>query len=86
MLAALNGHKDIALALIQAKANLDLQDKNGNTALMRAVGRDIDTAKSLLDAGANPNKQDNSGNTAYDFAKDRYGKSSDIAKLIKKYM
>jgi hypothetical protein len=51
-------------------ADVNLQDTNGNTALMEAVGRgDVKTVKSLLTHGANFDLEDTSGETALSQAK-----------------
>lgn len=79
--------KDITLALIKAGADLDLYNQVGDTALILATKKwDIDTAKSLLEAGADPKIKNKDRHTAYGIAKNTYGKNSDIAKLIKKYL
>ncbi len=45
--------------------NLDLQDQDGNTALIRAISeRDQNIAYELIKAGANPDLQNKEGNTA----------------------
>jgi len=61
MYSALNSFISVVNTLIKAGANVNLQDKEGDTALMFAqTGKIIDA---LLDAGADVNIQDNDGNT-----------------------
>ena len=56
--------KDVVAALLDAGAKLDLQSKNGETALFFAAGKnDLDAVKLLLEKGANPNIPDKKGNT-----------------------
>ena len=51
--AAAEGHVEILQMLIDAKANLDLKDKDGFTALMRAAERGrMNMVQMLIDAGA----------------------------------
>ncbi|MBC7504109.1 MAG: ankyrin repeat domain-containing protein, partial [Sandarakinorhabdus sp.] len=69
--------------LTQVKAQLDTQNRLGETALLKAVqGHDRDNAKVLIDAGANPDISDSSGVSARSAA---IGdpRSASIAKLIK---
>lgn len=48
--------------LIRLKAQVNVQNRMGETALLKAVqARDVTLAKGLLDAGANPDIADNSG-------------------------
>lgn len=57
------------LALLEAGAEVDRQDKNEWTSLMWAMtNRHKDIAKALLDHGASPKVKSSSGRTAYDFA------------------
>lgn len=54
---------------ILVKAQLNAQNRLGETALLKAVqNRDAAMVKQLLDAGANPDISDNSGTTARSFA------------------
>ncbi|MGL4399317.1 MAG: ankyrin repeat domain-containing protein [Luteolibacter sp.] len=53
--AAQLGHREVCQALIQAGANLDLQDNLGETALHKASsGGYVELIIALLDAGADP--------------------------------
>ena len=63
------GHQDVVLALLEAGAEVDRQDKNQWTPLMWAMtNRHKDIAKMLLDKGASPTVKSSSGRTAFDFA------------------
>ena len=62
------GHKDVVLALLDAGASVDNQDRNQWTALMWAMtNRHKDIAKTLLDHGASTDVKSSSGRTALDF-------------------
>ena len=57
-------YPELVRTLIEAKANLDIQDKEGFTALHRAVNLNlIEIVRMLIDAGANLNVQDKHGHT-----------------------
>jgi len=63
------GHQEVVLALLEAGAEVDRQDKNQWTPLMWAMtNRHKDIAKMLLDKGASPTLKSSSGRTAFDFA------------------
>ena len=64
-----NDCQKVAKKLIEAKAEVDLKDKNGLTALMYAacIG-DLEIVKMLCDRGANPDLQNKKGWTAAMFA------------------
>ncbi|KAK5138048.1 hypothetical protein LTR08_005846 [Meristemomyces frigidus] len=62
------GHRDVVLALLDAGAAVDNQDRNQWTALMWAMtNRHKDIAKTLLDHGASTDVKSSSGRTALDF-------------------
>lgn len=62
------GHRDVVLALLDAGAMVDKQDRNQWTALMWAMtNRHKDIAKVLLDHGASTDVKSSSGRTALDF-------------------
>ena len=62
------GHKEVVLALLNAGATVDMQDRNQWTALMWAMtNRHKDIAKILLDHGASTDVKSSSGRTALDF-------------------
>ncbi|XP_019854767.1 PREDICTED: ankyrin-2-like [Amphimedon queenslandica] len=65
MLASFHQHRNIILLLLKNGANLDIQNKNGISALAGACdnGR-YSMAKLLLEKGANPNLQTIEGHTA----------------------
>jgi uncharacterized protein len=65
------------------KAQLDLQNRIGETALQKAVqNRDLAIAKQLIEAGANPDLTDSSGASARSLA-EADPRSASIAKLMK---
>jgi ankyrin repeat protein len=65
------------------KAQVDLQNRIGETALQKAVqNRDLQTAKQLIEAGANPDITDSSGASARSLAESD-PRSASIAKLMK---
>ncbi|KAF2770400.1 hypothetical protein EJ03DRAFT_310696 [Teratosphaeria nubilosa] len=73
------GHKDAVLALLNAGATVDNQDRNQWTALMWAMtNRHRDIAKILLDHGASTDVKSSSGRTALDFVPP----NSDISDLL----
>lgn len=60
---------DIYVALLEYKANMDLRDEDGKTALMKAIpDGNADVPKLLIDAGANVNIADRNGRTALMYA------------------
>lgn len=62
MYAAREGALDAVRVLADAKANLDLQDPEGTTALMLAIiNAHYDVSALLVDKGANPNLYDRAG-------------------------
>ncbi len=69
MTAATFGRVEVAKALIDAGADLNLKDKNGSTALLIAsFFAHPDIVEALLEAGAGPNISNNDGATALDTA------------------
>jgi len=64
------GNDDLALYLLDSGANTELLSKDGQTALVIAVGRNaVSTSKLLLSYGANPDTPDKLGFTARKYAK-----------------
>ena len=65
MFCCIGGHHDALRVLIEANADLNLNDLNGSTALMKAVALGYSSCVSLLlDNGADPSMKDDHGNTA----------------------
>ena len=65
------------------KADVNVQNRLGETALLKAVqGRDSYNAKVLIDAGANPDLNDSSGVSARSAANDD-PRAANIAKMFK---
>ncbi|CAK9116673.1 unnamed protein product [Durusdinium trenchii] len=68
-LAALKGREKIVVALLEAGAEKDCQDRGGQTALMwAAVNGHVEVVRLLLDAGAEKDCQDRDGFTALSYA------------------
>lgn len=62
------GHKEVVLALLNAGATVDEQDRNKWTSLMWAItNRHKDICRILLDHGASMDAKSSSGRTALDF-------------------
>ncbi len=69
ILAAIGRWTDGVRIFTTIKAQVDVQNRLGETALLKAVqNRDSFMVKQLLDAGANPDISDNSGRTPRSFA------------------
>jgi serine/threonine-protein phosphatase 6 regulatory ankyrin repeat subunit B len=63
------GSSDTVKMIIEAGANVNVRDHNGNTPLKLAVKyNNIDIVKILIEAGADVNTEDNEGNTDYFYA------------------
>ncbi|MGD9888172.1 MAG: ankyrin repeat domain-containing protein [Halothiobacillaceae bacterium] len=70
MMAVDNGSMEMVELLIARKANLNLQDERGRSALMHATAtHQTKIAQRLLQAGADATIKDKQGRTADDFAK-----------------
>ena len=83
IIAASQHFSDGAKLLLGFRAEVDGVNRNGETALIKAVqGRDTTLVRLLIENGANPDKTDNvAGQSARDYAKaDR--RSSMIARLL----
>lgn len=69
--------------LTKIKVQVDIQNRLGETALLKAVqNRDVTSAKMLLEAGANPDISDSSGISARKAA-EADPRAANIAKLLK---
>lgn len=76
------GHQDVVLALLDAGAEVDRQDKNQWTPLMWAItNRHKEIARMLLDRKASATIKSSSGRTAFDFA----APHSDIADFLQQH-
>ena len=79
--AAERGHKDAALLLLQAGAEVDKGDRHGRSPLHRAAREGkADVAQVLLVWGADPKKASNGGSTPLSNAQ-KYGHSEIVAML-----
>lgn len=69
MLAAIEGHDDVAKALLAARVNIDAKNPRGETALILAASNGKrDVVKALIKAGADVRATDNNGKTAAQYA------------------
>lgn len=69
IIAAFNGCTDIVKMLLDAGANIEHKNDQGENALISAAQEgNIDTVKLLLDAGADVNQTNTDGETALDLA------------------
>jgi ankyrin repeat protein len=83
ILAAVTRWADGISTLIRLKAQVNAQNRLGETALLKAVqGRDLAMVKLLIEAGANPDIADNSGTSARSAAHSDT-RAANIAKLFK---
>lgn len=83
ILAAIGRWGDGVATLIRLKAQVNLQNRLGETAILKAVqARDLTQVKSLVEAGANPDIADNSGISARAAATNDL-RAASIAKLLK---
>ena len=72
---------EIVRLLVAKGANVNVQDKSKNTALMFACDEEeLEAVKILLEAGANPNLKDEDGETALEKTD-----SDEIKQLLIKY-
>jgi ankyrin repeat protein len=84
-MASREGHSEIVKLLLEKRANPNIQNDFGKTALMEALEwmGNTDIVNLLLENGADPNIRDRHGETAYDLAiKDG---NIEIIKLLKYY-
>ena len=83
ILAAISRWSEGAATLIRLKAQVNAQNRLGETAILKAVqARDLALTKALIDAGANPDIADNSGISARAVATSD-PRAVSIAKLLK---
>jgi uncharacterized protein len=83
ILATIGRWNDGIATLIRLKAQVNVQNRLGETALLKAVqARDLALTKALIDAGANPDIADNSG-TSPRIAAENDTRAASIAKLFK---
>lgn len=88
MTALLHGRFDIAKLLIEMGAKLDVQNDNGETALMFAVRKAAacedcyDVVQLLIEKKANLNIQNNQGETALMLASDKEGENFPVTELL----
>lgn len=69
MAAVVKGNKEIVKALLENKANPNITDVNGTTALIYAsMFKNYEIVSLLIKADANPDTKDNRGNSALDYA------------------
>ena len=81
MAAVMSGNLSIIDKLISLKADLNLKDVQGKTALIYAVFfNKNDIVKSLLKAGADKKNADNEGRTALDYA--NFNKNTELIILL----
>lgn len=83
LLASMNRYTELAIALIEAGAELDVQDDFGRTALSYAISYgegepNTELAEALIRAGADVNVTDNHKRTAL-----TYAKSEEVKNLLK---
>ena len=83
ILASISRWSEGVATLIRLKAQVNLQNRLGETALLKAVqARALDVAKLLIEAGANPDIADNSGISAR-AAVESDPRATAMAKLMK---
>lgn len=83
ILASISRWADGVATLVRLKAQVNAQNRLGETALLKAVqARDTNVAKLLIDAGANPDIADNSGISAR-AAAESDPRAAAVAKLMK---
>lgn len=83
MKAALNGHTQAALQLIQANADVNLVDKGGYSALMLAASNNhAEIIDLLINAGANPDLVEQTGGFTAMIWSAKLGHTAAIRQLI----
>jgi uncharacterized protein len=83
ILATISRWSEGVATLVRLKAQVNAQNRLGETALLKAVqARDLTLVKALVDAGASPDIADNSGISAR-IAANNDPRAASIAKLLK---
>lgn len=83
MFASYRGDIEMVRELIEARADVNIQDRWGNTALTYAAQYGyIEVVRELIKARANVSIQDNESKTALDYAKEKG--HNDIIELLEK--
>lgn len=77
-----SGHLDVLDTLISEKADVNIKNKYGSTALMVSYYRKDNTIETLIQAGAIVNETDSEGNTA--LMRSSQGQLKAVAVLIEK--
>ena len=82
-IAAMKGNKDMVNLLLDRGADVDEQNRHGQTALVRAVqDKHLDIVRLLLDRGADVNGKDFQENTPLMWACSGYPPDKDIVELL----
>ena len=81
--AAKGGNKAVMESLFNAKADANIKDKQGRSALWGAVETDLDTVKLLIDKGADVNLRDKINSTPLLWASG-FGKPETVGYLLSK--
>jgi ankyrin repeat protein len=72
MIACRAGNGDLVRQLVEARANLEIRDKRGRTALLAAANYGVPaTVSLLLERGADPTVRGDDGMTALDLAREQ---------------
>lgn len=83
LILATESNPDVSIvkALLNAGADVDHQNQDGDTALIKAAGNDnLEAVRALIQAGADLNLENSEGETAWDLASD-----AEVTDLIESY-